>query len=374
MNYVKIKDLSKPQKGIYGIGASATRYSDDLPQYLRITDIDDFGNAPAVLPTCININIYNDWENYLLRKNDIVFARTGNSTGRNYFCKSISRDTVFAGFLIKFTIDSELVIPQYVGYYCQSPAYWNSVKLLFTGSTRANINAEQYGDLLIPIINKDIQQHIVNTIGSIDDLIEKNEQFLSKFQSYLVQSYRKYSLECDNTIEIKALIDRTGKSIKDSQWKESKVLDLSTMPNGNIFINDFSDGKNFSTNIKSVNNFDIVYGSIRPYFKKAGFALDVNYIAGTVFSFNVKNANDYLWVLACISSDNFHSFTSINAQGTKMPIINWKTFTSYKIRYDSQIVITFQKIIKPIFEICIIKMRQNRKLKVIKEYLLKKYF
>lgn len=165
MNYVKIKDLSKPQKGIYGIGASATRYSDDLPQYLRITDIDDFGNAPAVLPTCININIYNDWENYLLRKNDIVFARTGNSTGRNYFCKSISRDTVFAGFLIKFIIDSELVIPQYVGYYCQSPAYWNSVKLLFTGSTRANINAEQYGDLLIPIINKDIQQHIVNTIS-----------------------------------------------------------------------------------------------------------------------------------------------------------------------------------------------------------------
>ena len=180
MNYVKIRDLSKPQKGFYGLGASATGYSDDLPQYLRITDIDDFGNAPAVLPTCIDINIYTDWKHYLLRKNDIVFARTGNSTGRNYFCKNISRNIVFAGFLIKFTIDSELVIPQYVGYYCQSQTYWNSVKSLFTGSTRANINAKQYGDLLIPIINKDIQQHIVNTIGSVDDLIEKELQIKNK--------------------------------------------------------------------------------------------------------------------------------------------------------------------------------------------------
>lgn len=162
MNYVKIRNLSKPQKGFYGIGASATGYSDNLPQYLRITDIDDYGNVPAILPTCIDINMYTDWKHYLLRKNDIVFARTGNSTGRNYFCKNISKDTVFAGFLIKFTIDSKLVIPQYVGYYCQSQTYWNSVRSLFTGSTRANINAEQYGNLLIPIINKDIQQHIVN--------------------------------------------------------------------------------------------------------------------------------------------------------------------------------------------------------------------
>ena len=162
MNYVKIRDLSKPQKGFYGIGASAVGYSEDLPQYLRITDIDDFGCAPSVLPTCININEYSDWKRYLLKENDIVFARTGNSTGRNYFYKTAIKDTVFAGFLIKFSIDPEKVIPQYVGYYCQSKAYWDSVKTLFTGSTRANINAEQYGDLLIPVINRDVQQHIVN--------------------------------------------------------------------------------------------------------------------------------------------------------------------------------------------------------------------
>ena len=208
----------------------------------------------------------------------------------------------------------------------------------------------------------------------MDDLIEKNEQFLIKFQAYLIQTYYKYSLECDDTVELSDLVNRTGKTVKESRWKESKVLDLSTMPSGNIFINEFSDGKSFSTNIKTINNLDMVYGSIRPYFKKAGFALDVDYIAGTVFSFNVKNKADYLWVLACISSEGFHSFTSTNAQGTKMPIINWDTFISYKVPFDSQIVESLNETLGPIFDICINKMRQNRKLKALKKNLLTKYF
>ena len=163
MNYKKIKDLSIPSKGFYGIGASSTEYSAILPQYLRITDIDDNGNAPLILPTCIDTNTFTDWKQYLIKKNDIVFARTGNSTGRNYFCNQLIKDTVFAGFLIKFSLNSDLVIPKYVAYYCQSKSYWNQIKSLFTGSTRANVNAEQYGNLNIPIVDRSIQQHIVNT-------------------------------------------------------------------------------------------------------------------------------------------------------------------------------------------------------------------
>ena len=146
------------------------------------------------------------------------------------------------------------------------------------------------------------------------------------------------------------------------------------MPNNSIFINDFSNGNNFRTNIKNINNFDLVYGSIRPYFKKCGFALDVDYIAGTVFSFNAKNPNSYLWILGTICSDGFHEFTSKNSQGTKMPIINWDTFITYKVPFDENIINDFNSKIKPLFEISVNKMRQNRKLKEIKAKLLEKYF
>ncbi|BAQ54224.1 restriction endonuclease subunit S [Mycoplasmopsis arginini] len=203
MNYQKIKNLSNPNKGVYGIGASSCDYNSKYPQYLRITDIDDNGYAPYTLETCINPNLYKNWNKYVLNKNDIVFARTGNSTGRIFFCKNIKPNTVFAGFLIKFSIDPTLINPQYLGYYCQSKSYWNQVSSLFTGSTRNNINAEQYGDLLIPVVDDALQQHIVNTIGSVDDLLEnlvkQNEKII---QIGIIKINKLNNIQTKNLSEI----------------------------------------------------------------------------------------------------------------------------------------------------------------------------
>ena len=164
MNY-KLKELSIGNKGFYGIGASSCDFKEEYPQYLRITDINDFGYAPSILSTSINPYEYPDWNKYILKENDLLFARTGNSTGRNYLYKKDGKPTVFAGFLIKFSLNPNLVEPSYVGYYCQSKHYWNQIKSLFTGSTRANVNAEQYGELVIPVPERCVQQHIVNTIS-----------------------------------------------------------------------------------------------------------------------------------------------------------------------------------------------------------------
>lgn len=162
MNY-KLKEISIDNKGFYGIGASSCESNEEYPQYLRITDIDDYGYAPKCLPTSINPIDYPDWSKYLLKENDIVFARTG-STGRNYFVKTLSRPTVFGGFLIKFSLNLDIVVPNYVAYYCQSETYWKQIRSLFTGTTRPNVNAQQYANLVIPVPKYHTQQHIVNTI------------------------------------------------------------------------------------------------------------------------------------------------------------------------------------------------------------------
>ena len=115
MDFVKktLGDLTVG-KGQYGIGASAVDYSEDLYTYLRITDINDDGTLNVN-----NLKSINDKnaERYLLQPNDIVFARTGNSTGRNYFYDGTDGILVYAGFLIKFSIDSSKVNPKYIKYY-----------------------------------------------------------------------------------------------------------------------------------------------------------------------------------------------------------------------------------------------------------------
>ena len=117
-------NLSIGNKGSYGIAAAAVPYSESLPTYLRITDINDDGTLNKDNMKSVDDENY---INYFLKKSDIVFARTGASTGRNYFHES-EEELVYAGFLIKFSIDENKVNPKFIKYYCQSNRYKNWIK------------------------------------------------------------------------------------------------------------------------------------------------------------------------------------------------------------------------------------------------------
>ncbi len=184
MNKIKLINLTIDNKGHYGLGASSSPFDKDFPLYLRITDIDD-NSYVSYLPTCVDPKQYPDYNNHLLKNNDIVFARTGNSTGRNYFYDGKFKNVVFAGFLIKYSLDPKKVNPKYVSYYCQSQEYKSTIDALSNGSTRKNLNANQFGRIEIPLYSIETQQHIVDIIGSIDNLIESNTVALNSIESLI---------------------------------------------------------------------------------------------------------------------------------------------------------------------------------------------
>lgn len=162
--FTKLINLTIDKKGHYGIGASACSFCTEYPEYLRITDITDDGKVSRPLPTSIDIKEYPSYKDYYLNKNDIVFARTGNSTGRNYFYEGKPNKIVYAGFLIKFSLDESLVVPKYVSYYCQSKKFFDVINGNSNGSTRKNFNAKSFGDIEIPMVEHKLQQHIVDII------------------------------------------------------------------------------------------------------------------------------------------------------------------------------------------------------------------
>ena len=171
MKIVKLKDISVGQ-GNYGIGAAAVEYNDNLYRYLRITDIKEDGTVDInELKSVDDINA----KDYLLKENDICFARTGNSTGKTYFYDGTVKDLVYAGFLIKFSLDNTKVNPKYIKYYTLSNKYKNWVKEIQTGSTRGNINAKMYGELVIELPEREYQDKSVKLLETITKRIELNK-------------------------------------------------------------------------------------------------------------------------------------------------------------------------------------------------------
>lgn len=166
-------NVSKGGKGNYGIAASAVDYSNELYTYLRITDINDDGTIDFG-----GLKSVNDEKaaNYLLQPNDIVFARTGASTGRNYFYDGSDTQFVYAGFLIKFSIDPDKVNPKYIKYYCLSQEYKGWIASYNTGSTRGNINAQTLAQMPLLLPERMQQDKMVDILSSIDRKIKENKK------------------------------------------------------------------------------------------------------------------------------------------------------------------------------------------------------
>ena len=177
-----LKDLSKG-KGEYGIGASAIPFDKDKFTYLRITDINDDGTLNKSGLTSVDAV---DASKYLLEKNDIVFARTGNSTGRSYFYDGSDGPLVYAGFLIRFRLDDSKVNPRILKYYSHSKPYYDWVQSFDTGGTRGNINAKTYGDMPITLPPRHVQDRIVDILYSIDAKIENNRRINDNLAVYFV--------------------------------------------------------------------------------------------------------------------------------------------------------------------------------------------
>ena len=192
MDIVKLKDLTVDGKGTYGVAAPAVEYQENLPTYLRITDILDDGTLNLSELKSVKVP---DSERYMLRPNDIVFARTGGSTGRNYFYDGTDGAFVYAGFLIKFSLDPKKVNPKFIKYFCQSEQYKQWVRSFNTGSTRGNINAQTFGNMEIALPGRKQQDHLVSILESIGKKIKLNKKINDNLEQQAVALFKSWFVD-----------------------------------------------------------------------------------------------------------------------------------------------------------------------------------
>lgn len=228
----KLKDLTVNGKGEYGIGASAVEYSPDLYKYLRITDIDDNGFINSNYMKSINDK---NEERYLLKTNDIVFARTGNSTGKSYFYSSDDGPLVYAGFLIKFSLDPTKLNPRYLRYYTLTNEYKGWVHQFSIGSTRKNINAKIFGDMEIGLPPRYYQDFVVDILDSLENKVKINKQIIANLEELSQTLFKRWFIDFEfpdkNGTPYKSsdgeMIDSELGKIP-SNWKIYKLKDIAS--------------------------------------------------------------------------------------------------------------------------------------------------
>ena len=188
----KLGDLTIDGKGSYGIAAPAVDYDADKYTYLRITDINDDGTLNKNgLKSVDDKNA----SKYLLQQNDIVFARTGASVGRSYFYDGRDGELVYAGFLIKYSIDPLKVNPKILKFYTHSQAYYDWITAVDNGATRGNINAQTFASMPVSLPERKVQDKIVSILSSLDDKIDLLHRENATLEQMAETMFRQWFVE-----------------------------------------------------------------------------------------------------------------------------------------------------------------------------------
>ena len=179
----KLGDISS--KVAYGMNSAAITF-DGKHKYLRITDIDEdsreFKSDSLTSPD----GLIED--KFKMKLNDIVFARTGASTGKSYLYNPKDGNLYYAGFLIKFNIakaDSYFVYSQ---TFRESYRKWVQVYSMRSG--QPGLNAEEYKNLKFAIPSLKEQQKIAAFLTAVDDKISqltRKKELLAQYKKGVMQ-------------------------------------------------------------------------------------------------------------------------------------------------------------------------------------------
>lgn len=159
------KPLSEVSTINYGYTESAS--SEPIgPRFLRITDIQNDQVNWKTVPFC-KIELA-DLPKYRLSSGDIVFARTGATTGKSYLVEN-PPEAIFASYLIRLRLLDKNLLPEFVALFFQTWGYWKSVNEGSSGSAQGGFNARKLGALVIPIPSLPEQQRIVAILDEAFD-------------------------------------------------------------------------------------------------------------------------------------------------------------------------------------------------------------
>ena len=137
---------------------------------VRISDIQDNKVLWDTVPFC-DID-EESIETYLLKQNDILFARTGGTVGKSYLVKEVPKDAIYAGYLIRTRYSNNLS-PEYLKFFMESELYWIQLRNGTIATAQPNCNGKTLANMLVPIPPLAEQKRIVAKIEEIMPMIER---------------------------------------------------------------------------------------------------------------------------------------------------------------------------------------------------------
>ena len=177
----------------YGYNAPAEDTGDI--RMVRISDIQKGNVLWATVPFCRICQ--NEIDTYLLKKNDILFARTGGTVGKSFLVNEVPYPSIYAGYLIR-TRYSNMLSAQYMKYFMESELYWEQLRNGTIATAQPNCNGRTLAKMFLPVPPYNEQIRITDKLNNVLEHVRKygvSQDRLNKLNIQILDLLKKSILQ-----------------------------------------------------------------------------------------------------------------------------------------------------------------------------------
>lgn len=280
---------------------------------------------------------------HALEKNDIVFGRKG-AVDRHLFVQDEHVSWVQGSDCIRLRFKSEELMPRFVSYALLREEHKKWI-LAQSGNkaTMASLNQDVIRRIELYVPPTPIQARIVEALQAFDDLIENNRRRIKLLEDSARLLYREWfvHLRFPGHEHVKMMdgvpegwevrrLDEISNDVR-TAVKPGNIslgtpyIGLEHMPRRSITLSDWGQSDEVMSQKFAYQTGDILFGKIRPYFHKVGFALTDGITSSDAIVIRSTDPRLYHFLLLLVSSDQFVALASKTVkEGSKMPRADWK--------------------------------------------------
>jgi len=306
--------------------------------------------------------------------------------------------------------DRTALDPSFLLYNYLGPAFQAviSERTVF-GSTVERIPLKEVPDFPITIPPIHEQKAIAHVLGTLDEKIELNRKTNETLEDMAKALFKSWFVDFD-PVRAKAegrptgLPDEISELFPDSfeeselgeiptgwEWSyldeiamnprhtarpremlsTDRYIGLEHMPRGSICLSEYGEAENLESNKNRFLKGDLLYGKLRPYFKKTGSALFDGVCSTDIVVVRAKQECLKGFTCCLLASDPFIDFTVAASSGTRMPRTSWKDMSDFAFCLPKKSLLEiFESLFLPQIRRIQFGSEQNKILSAIRDALL----
>ena len=304
-------------------------------------------------------------DRFRLRHGDLLVCE-GGDPGRCALWES-DEEVYYQKALHRVRVGKELDA-RYLLYFLIHIGETQEIRQYYTGgATIKHLPAAALNRVVIRYPSYDTQGRIAGVLSAYDKLIENNRKQIKLLEEAAQRLYKEWFVDLrfpgHETTPIRngipegwkrTTVGKICELIRDSSRPDDRnestmYIGLEHMPKNSICLNMYGDVSSVTGSKLNFRKNDILFGKIRPYFHKVGFA-QCNGVTSTDTLVMRAKPNCFGLLLEIVSSDAYVAYaTATSKTGTKMPRADWNAMSAYELLEPSaRVLAQFDGFVKQI--------------------------